>query len=359
MPEPLAPGATIGILGGGQLGRMLAQAAARLGFRCMVYCEKEDAPAFEVSAGHRVGGYDDTAAVAAFAAQCDIVTYEFESIPSRSVEAASDKTPVFPGVRALEVIQDRLSEKDFINSLGIATAPYAAVSGLSDLEAAAEKTGLPAILKTRRFGYDGKGQVRIEARDEFRNALEEIAGAPAILEGFVTFEREISVVAVRGRSGQFACYDVTENRHENHILAESQVPAGVQDGTTAQAADIAKTIAAALDYVGVLAVELFYSPGQPLMVNELAPRVHNSGHWTLDACLCNQFENHIRAITGWPLGPTCRHSDAVMTNLIGPEVERWRDLAAEADVALHLYGKREARSGRKMGHFTRISPRKD
>lgn len=358
MPEPLAPGATIGILGGGQLGRMLAEAAARLGFRCLVYCEKADAPAFAVAAGHQIGGYDDTADVAGFAARCDILTYEFESIPAVSVQAASGKTPVFPGVRALEVIQDRLSEKDFLNSLGIATAPYAAVSGLADLKAAAGGTGLPAILKTRRFGYDGKGQARIDASSRFRDALDEIAGAPAILEGFVNFEKEISVVAMRGRTGEFGCYDIVENRHENHILAESRVPAGVRQGTGAEAADIARKIAAALDYVGVLAVELFYSPGEPLLVNELAPRVHNSGHWTLDACLCDQFENHIRAIAGWPLGPTLRHSDAVMTNLIGPDAGRWRELAAKDDVALHLYGKREARPGRKMGHFTRISPRK-
>lgn len=338
---------------------MLAEAAARLGFRCLVYCEKEDAPAFEVSAGHETGAYDDMAAVAAFAARCDIVTYEFESIPASSVEAASYAVPVFPGVHALEVIQDRLSEKDFLNSLGIATAPYAAVSSLEELEAAAARIGFPAILKTRRFGYDGKGQVRITEPDQFREALEEIANAPAILEGFVTFEKEISIVAMRSRTGQFACYDVTENRHENHILAESRVPANVRDGTTAEAAEIARKIAAALDYVGVLAVELFYRPDEPLLVNELAPRVHNSGHWTLDACLCDQFENHIRAIAGWPLGPTDRHSDAVMTNLIGAEVKRWRELAAEPEVALHLYGKREAREGRKMGHFTRISPSKN
>lgn len=357
MPDALPPGAVIGILGGGQLGRMLAAAAARLGFRCLVYCEKENAPAFAVSAGHTLGSYDDARAIAAFAAQCDIVTFEFESIPARSLQAASRKVPVFPGAHALEVVQDRLSEKDFVNSLGIATAPYAAVSGLEELEAAVETTGLPAILKTRRFGYDGKGQVRIEKSDQLRDALEEIANAPAILEGFVTFEKEISVVAARGRPDQFACYDVAENRHENHILAESRVPADVMDGTTAQAADIAGKIAAALDYAGVLAVELFYKSDGALLVNEIAPRVHNSGHWTMDGCLCGQFENHIRAIAGWPLGATARHSDAVMTNLIGAEAGRWRALAAEPGVSLHLYGKREARAGRKMGHYTRLSPR--
>lgn len=357
MPEPLSPGATIGILGGGQLGRMLAEAAARLGFRCLVYCEKEDAPAFAVSAGHVVSPYDDTGAVARFAARCDIVTFEFESIPAQSVEAASAEAPVFPGVRALQTTQDRLSEKDFLNGLGIATAPYAGVGSLAELQSAVTRTGLPAILKTRRFGYDGKGQARIDNSSSLEEALEEIAGAPAILEGFVSFEREISIVAVRGRSGEFATYDLAENRHERHILAESRVPAGVPEAVTPEACRIAESIAGALDYVGVLAVELFYRPGEPLLVNEIAPRVHNSGHWTLDACLCDQFENHIRAIAGWPLGPTARHSDAVMTNLIGEAVQLWPELSAKPDVALHLYGKREARPGRKMGHYTRISPK--
>lgn len=355
MPDQLSPGATIGILGGGQLGRMLAAAAARLGFRCLVYCEKEGAPAFSVSAGHTVGAYDDTDAIARFAAMCDIVTFEFESIPADSVEAASGQTAVFPGVRALETAQDRLVEKDFVNSLGIATAPYGGVASLHELEAATRTTGFPAILKTRRFGYDGKGQVRIGAEEEYGSALEEIANAPAILEGFVSFEREISIVAVRGRSGEFDSYDLAENRHENHILAESRIPAGISQATADEAIGIAERIATALDYVGVLAVELFHTRGEPLLVNEIAPRVHNSGHWTLDACHCDQFENHIRAIAGWPLGPTARHSDAVMTNLIGKDVERWRELAAQPDISLHLYGKREAHPGRKMGHYTRVS----
>ncbi len=353
----LPPGSTIGILGGGQLGRMLAMAAARLGLKCHIYSD-HSGPAFDVAAASTVGKYEDLEAVARFAEMVDVVTYEFENVPCATAEAAAAIRPVRPGVKALEVAQDRLVEKKFIAALDIPVAPFAPVDCYASLTRAASELGLPAILKTRRLGYDGKGQVRLASAAELASARMAIGNAPAILEGMVQFEIEVSVLVVRGQGGEMRFYDVPHNTHANGILDTSTVPAPVSQKTREQACEIAGTIASALDYVGVLAVEMFYcgeSAPQPLVVNEIAPRVHNSGHWTIDACAVNQFENHIRAVAGWPLGHTERHSDAVMTNLIGADVEAWEKLACEPAAGLHLYGKNDPRPGRKMGHITRIS----
>jgi 5-(carboxyamino)imidazole ribonucleotide synthase len=356
----LRPGATIGILGGGQLGRMLATAAAELGFRCHVFCPDGESPAFDVAAARTVAAYENESALAAFAGSVDVVTYEFENVPAATADFLGEQVDVLPGPRALAVSQDRLSEKELMQSLGIPVAPFAAVDDLAGLEAALERLGRPSILKTRRFGYDGKGQVAIRKDDDAAAAFEAIAGKPAVLEGFVTFTREVSALVVRGRTGETAVYDIVENIHRNHILATSTVPARLAEATAEAARAIAAQVAEALDYVGLLAVEMFVveeEGAERLIVNEIAPRVHNSGHWTQDGCLVSQFENHIRAIAGWPLGSTARHSDAVMTNLIGDETDAWQSLAAEPGARLHLYGKAESRPGRKMGHVNRLSPR--
>ena len=361
MPEaPLPPGSTIGILGGGQLGRMLAVAASRIGLKAHIYSDEASAPAFDVAASNTVGSYADEDALARFAASVDVVTCEFENVPAATLEACARVKPVFPGAKSFAVAQDRLAEKDFIAMLGIEVAPYAATDSLDQLKAALARIRPPAILKTRRLGYDGKGQVMIRDRSDAEAAWQGIGEVPAVLEGLVLFEREVSLIAVRGRDGAFKVYDLTENVHQNGILAISRVPAASAPALLAEGTYIAKTIAEALGHVGVLAVELFQRadadrPG--LVVNEIAPRVHNSGHWTLDACAVSQFENHVRAIAGWPLGDTARHSDAVMTNLIGADVEKWRMLAAEPMTCVHLYGKAEARPGRKMGHLTRLYPK--
>lgn len=357
--NPLSPGSTIGILGGGQLGRMLAMAAARLGLTCHVYSD-HSGPAFDVAATATVGAYDDLDAVRRFAETVDVVTYEFENVPCVTAQAAAAIRPVRPGVKALEVAQDRLVEKKFIAALAVPVAPFAPVDCETTLGRAVDELGLPAILKTRRLGYDGKGQVRLTSAADLGNARAAIGSAPAILEGMVQFEIEVSVLVVRGQDGALRFYDIPHNTHANGILDTSTVPARISRKTRDHAAEIAGAIATALDYVGVLAVEMFYCGGtaaSPLVVNEIAPRVHNSGHWTIDACAVSQFENHIRAVAGWPLGPTDRHSDAVMTNLIGADVEAWEKLAAEPAAGLHLYGKNDPRPGRKMGHITRIAPK--
>jgi 5-(carboxyamino)imidazole ribonucleotide synthase len=356
--EALPPGSVIGILGGGQLGRMLALAAARLGFRCHIYCPDPDSPAFDVAAGKSVAGYDDAKALAGFARAVDVVTYEFENVPVAAADELAQSVPVRPGPRALELSQDRLSEKTFLADLGIATAAFAAVSDRASLDRAFGAIGLPALLKTRRLGYDGKGQAAIRWADEAGAALAAMRDQPAILEKFVPFAREISVIGVRGLDGRTAAYDAAENVHRDGILATSTVPARIGPHTAAEASRIAERLLDALDYVGVIGVELFVSRDEErLLVNEFAPRVHNSGHWTEDACPVSQFENHIRAIAGWPLGPTTRHADAVMTNLIGGEAENWQKLAAEPRARLHLYGKQEVRAGRKMGHVNRLAPK--
>ncbi|MGI9382678.1 MAG: 5-(carboxyamino)imidazole ribonucleotide synthase [Methyloligellaceae bacterium] len=354
---PLPPGSTIGILGGGQLGRMLAMAAARLGLTCHIYSDVPSVPAFEVALRHTVAAYDDEAALLAFAQAVDVATVEFENVPAAALATVARDTTVFPPVRAVEVSQDRLMEKEFLKSHGIAVAPFACVDTAGDLEAAVQTVGTPALLKTRRLGYDGKGQVKLATQADLEPARAALADVPSLLEAFVAFEAEVSVLAVGGRSGAIAFYDPSRNRHEKQILAESRVPSGLPPEIEDAARDIAARIVDDLDYVGVLCVEMFYCGAdveRPLMVNEIAPRVHNSGHWTIDACLVSQFENHIRAIAGWPLGTTARHSDAVMTNLIGPDVQDWPEHAGRDGVAVHLYGKREARPGRKMGHVTRL-----
>jgi 5-(carboxyamino)imidazole ribonucleotide synthase len=358
---PLEPGATIGILGGGQLGRMLAMAAARLGLKTHIYSDGRDACAFDVAHAHTVGDFDDVGAVEAFARHVDVVTYEFENVPLEAAAAAERAKPVRPGLKALEVAQDRLVEKTFINGLRIPVAPFANVESLHDLSAAYGSFAPgQAILKTRRLGYDGKGQIRIGSSSQLARAYDELKPAPCVIEGVVSFAFEVSVLVARDQAGRLQFYDVPRNTHENGILRHSAVPADLPAAVIARANDIAGRIADGLGYIGVLGVELFYmGPGaaEPLIVNEIAPRVHNSGHWTLDACPVSQFENHIRAVAGWPLGATDRHSDAVMTNIIGPEADGWAVRAAEPGVCLHLYGKGLARPGRKMGHVTRLSPR--
>ncbi len=348
----LPPGSTIGILGGGQLGRMLALAAARLGLRCHIYEPGAAPPAGQVAAATTTAGYDDEAALAAFARSVDVVTYEFENVPAAVVDLLAPLVPVRPGRQALAVAQDRVAEKDFLAGIGLTVAPYAAVATADELAAAVDRVGLPAILKTRRLGYDGKGQVRMRTPGEAGAALAAMAGAPAVLEGFVTFEREISVIAARGRGGSVAAYDPGENVHRDGILDTTTVPAAIPAALAEEAKAMAGRILTALDYVGVIGVEMFVT-GDGLVVNEIAPRVHNSGHWTQNACVIDQFEQHVRAVAGWPLGDPRRHSDAVMTNLIGDAAAGWAGVTADG---LHLYGKAEARTGRKMGHINRIMP---
>jgi 5-(carboxyamino)imidazole ribonucleotide synthase len=360
MAEPVAPGGTVGILGGGQLGRMMALAAAELGLSCHIYSPEAASPAFAVAKAHTVAGWDDAGALAAFAEAVDVVTYEFENVPAPTADFLAARVPVRPRPEALAVAQDRLTEKALMAELRIPTAPAAAVERLTDIYAALAKTGRPALLKTRRLGYDGKGQAMLRQGDDPVTLWRSVGEQPSILEAFVAFEREISVVLARGLDGSMRAYDVTENRHENQILVSSAVPARIAAATAEEAVAIASRIADALDYVGVLAVEMFLlggAGGPRLLVNEIAPRVHNSGHWTQDACLVSQFEQHIRAVCGWPLGDPVRHSDAEMLNLLGDAASGWQRLAAEPGARLHLYGKAEARPGRKMGHLTRIRPR--
>ena len=354
----LPPGSTIGILGGGQLGRMLALAAAPLGLKCHIYSDVPG-PAFDVAAKSQVGPFEDTDKIRAFAETVDVVTYEFENVPLEAAAAAQAVAPVRPGPKALAVAQDRLEEKSFIRGIGIPVAPFANVDSDASLKDALASIGEAGILKTRRLGYDGKGQVRIRSAAELAPAFESLKRMPCVLEGLVPFAYEVSVLVVRGVTGEVRFYDLPLNTHKDGILDTSTVPSPLPAAHVARATEIAGAIANALDYVGVLGVEMFYLPdaAEPLVVNEIAPRVHNSGHWTMDACLVGQFENHIRAVAGWPLGPTVRHSDVTMTNLIGADVDRWQAFAAEPDTAVHLYGKPEARPGRKMGHVNRLKPR--
>jgi 5-(carboxyamino)imidazole ribonucleotide synthase len=351
----LKPEATIGILGGGQLGRMLALAAARLGFKCHVFSPAPDSPAFEVV--HRVtcADYADTEALDRFAADVDVVTYEFENVPADTAMFLAARVPVLPDPQVLATTQDRLAEKLFVAKLGIQTAAFAGVDKPAELAAAVAKIGRPAVLKTRRFGYDGKGQATIRNGSDPQAAWREVGGQPCILEAFVPFEREVSVVAARAHDGSVECFDVTENEHRDHILKMSRVPAALPEAAAAKARQIAEIIAAKFNYVGVLAVEMFVlDGGSQLLVNEIAPRVHNSGHWTLDGASVSQFEQHIRAVAGWPLAKSIRHGRVEMTNLIGNEVEDFRSWLAVPGVAVHLYGKTAVRPGRKMGHVTRV-----
>ncbi len=356
MPDPLPTGSVIGILGGGQLGRMLSVAASRLGFKTCVFEPGGDCPASHVANYHFQASYEDETALQKFADACDVITYEFENIPTSALDLIESTRAIHPNRRALATSQDRLAEKDFLTDLGLKVAPYAKVDDLTDLQAAITQIGAPSILKTLRFGYDGKGQARIMSASDAETALAEMKGAPAVLEGFVDFTHEISVIGARAQDGQVACFDPGENVHRDGILHTTTVPANVPARLKTDAVLLAGQILNALDYVGVLGVELFVTP-QGLLVNEIAPRVHNSGHWTQNGCLIDQFEQHIRAITGWPLGDGTRHADCVMENLIGDDMTRVPDLAADPSVALHLYGKAEIKPGRKMGHVNRITPK--
>jgi 5-(carboxyamino)imidazole ribonucleotide synthase len=356
---PVAPGGTLGIVGGGQLGRMIALAAARYGLKTHVYCPDPDSPAFEVAGRHTRRGYDDEAALIAFADTADVVTYEFENVPRRTAEILAARKPLRPGVLALATTQDRFEEKRFVAGLGIATAPFRAVGGEADLEQALGEIGRPAVLKTRRFGYDGKGQVMIRPETSAADAWRTLRGASCILEGFVPFEAEVSVVAARTAAGEFAAFDLCANTHSHHILDATRVPAGVSAQAEREAVAIAALIAEALDYVGVLAVEMFLvrkEGAEHVVVNEIAPRVHNSGHWTIEGADTSQFEQHVRAVCGWPLGSPQRLGRIEMRNLIGHDADAWREILARPGDHLHLYGKAEARPGRKMGHVTRVFP---
>ncbi|WP_276719111.1 5-(carboxyamino)imidazole ribonucleotide synthase [Pseudooceanicola nitratireducens] len=351
--DMLPTGSTIGILGGGQLGRMLSVAASRLGFKTCVFEPGGDCPASHVANYHFQAEYDDVEALKKFAASVDVITYEFENIPTSALDILEDICPIRPGREALRVSQDRMTEKDFLTDLGLKTAPYADIPDAAALSAALDSIGTPAILKTRRFGYDGKGQARIKAASDADQALADMKGAPSILEGFVDFTTEVSIIAARGLDGSVACYDPGENVHRDGILHTTTVPATLPASARTDAVLLAAKILNALDYVGVMGVELFVTP-QGLIVNEIAPRVHNSGHWTQNGCVVDQFEQHIRAVAGWPLGDGTRHADVVMENLIGDDMSRVPALAQEPGVALHLYGKAEVKAGRKMGHVNRV-----
>jgi 5-(carboxyamino)imidazole ribonucleotide synthase len=356
MTKPLPPNSTIGIIGGGQLGRMLAIAAAKLGYRTVILEPQADCPAAQVANRQIVAAYDDPAALDELAKVSAVVTYEFENVPVGAAARLVANVPVYPPPRALEVAQDRVAEKSFLNGIGVGTADYRSVdndAGLADGLAAFGRSG---VLKTRRLGYDGKGQrVFRDHAGETTGGFAEMGGVPLILESLVPFEREISVIAARGIDGEVVAFDPAENVHKAGILHSSTLPASVSPATAEAATDATFSILAALDYVGVIGVEFFVLPDGRLVANEIAPRVHNSGHWTEAACAVSQFDQHIRAVAGLPLGDTRRHSGCVMENLIGDDVFRAPALLAEPDLVLHLYGKAEARPGRKMGHFTRLS----
>ena len=353
----LETGATIGILGGGQLGRMLSVAASRLGFQCHIFEPGANPPAGDVAAHVTRAAYDDLDALSDFAQSVDVITYEFENIPTLALDHLENLRPIRPGREALRISQDRITEKDFLNSLGLKTAPYRAIETSEDLENAIGTIGTPSILKTRRFGYDGKGQARIMAAGDSQTALAGMAGAPSILEGFIDFSHEVSVIGARSIDGQVSCYDPGENVHLAGILHTTTIPARLTASQRMDAILLTANILNALEYVGVMGVELFVTP-KGLIVNEIAPRVHNSGHWTQDGCVIDQFEQHIRAIVGWPLGDGSRHADVEMLNIIGHDMDRISDLAAEGNSALHLYGKTEIKTGRKMGHINRLVAKK-
>lgn len=358
---PLGPDATVGILGGGQLGRMLALAAAKLGLKCHVLAPEPESPAFDVVRRSTIADYKDTAALDRFAADVDVITYEFENVPAETAIFLSSRRPVLPDPAVLAITQDRLVEKQFIVDQGIGTARFAAVETRANLVNAIAAIGLPAVLKTRRFGYDGKGQTTIRDGTDLDAAWAAIGGQPAILEAFVPFEREISVVAARSHNGHVACFDVTENEHRDHVLKVSRVPANISSELGQAATGIAAQIATAFSYVGVLAVEMFVlrvGGSETVLVNEIAPRVHNSGHWTLDGASVSQFEQHIRAIAGWPLAVPLRHGRVEMINLLGAEADDYLRWLNTPGSSVHMYGKAGIREGRKMGHVTWIEREK-
>ena len=355
--SPLPQGSTIGILGGGQLGRMLALAAARLGMKTHIYCPDPDSPAFDVTPLKTVAAYDDEAALATFAAGVDVVTYEFENVPAKTAAFLANLKPLRPGANALAVSQDRLAEKAFLTINRIPVAPFAAITDLDRLEAELEEIGTPSVLKTTRLGYDGKGQRIVHNMEDAALAWELLSPRPLVLEGFIAFDKEISVVVARNALGEVAAFDPAENVHRDHILKTSTVPAEISSKTARKAVEIAEQIATALDYVGVLGVEFFVLPGGKLLVNEIAPRVHNSGHWTEAVAITDQFEQHIRAVLNWPLGDPGRMADVVMENLIGDEITAIPERLV-AGAKPHAYGKAESRRGRKMGHINRVALKK-
>jgi len=353
MTKPLPIGSTIGILGGGQLGRMLSVAAARLGFKTHIFEPGANPPAGHVANAVTTASYDDHDALLRFAKSCDVVTFEFENVPTAALDEIEAQVAIRPGREALRISQDRLTEKEFLQGLGLTVAPFADVPDAAAMQTAVASIGTPSILKTRRFGYDGKGQARLRSAEDTDQAFADMQGAPAVLEGFVEFSHEVSVIAARSPEGDVACFDPGENVHRDGILHSTTVPAKLSASQRMDAVLMAANILNALNYVGVLGVELFVT-AQGLVVNEIAPRVHNSGHWTQNGCTVDQFEQHIRAITGWPLGDGSRHADVVMENLIGDDMDRVPELMKERDCALHLYGKSETKPGRKMGHVNRI-----
>jgi 5-(carboxyamino)imidazole ribonucleotide synthase len=352
----VSPGGHIGILGDGQLGRMMAIAAAEMGYYVHVFGPEEDSPAAQVSHRSTVASYSDQEALTAFAKSVDVVTLEFENIPTDTVDFLSEIVPVRPGAKVLEITQDRLFEKSFINNIGIGTAIFANVESMDELIQAIRHIQAPAILKTRRLGYDGKGQVKITESSDLDAVWEEMKDTPSILEGFVNFKMEISVIVARNPQGDTAAFCPVENQHKNHILDVTLAPADIPDWIAEKAVEMAEKIATKIELVGLLAVEMFVTKDDQILVNELAPRPHNSGHWTIEGCATSQFRQSIRAVCGLPLGDPDRHSNAVMKNLIGDEIEAWGTLLEDPENSLHLYGKKEARAGRKMGHVTRLMP---
>lgn len=352
----IAPGGHIGILGDGQLGRMMALAAAEMGYFVHIYGQEENSPAAQVSYRSTIADYGDKNALERFANSVDVVTLEFENIPTDTITFLNDIVPVRPSRKVLEVTQDRLLEKSFINKLGIGTAPFANVENIAELTHAVQQIGTPAILKTRRLGYDGKGQTKIDHASQIDSTWSEMKNAPSILEGFVNFQLEISVIVARSANGDIQSYVPVENRHKNHILDITLAPADISDSVAKRAEEIAHTIAAKIKLIGLLAVEMFVTPDDDVLVNELAPRPHNSGHWTIEACATSQFKQIIRAVCGLPLGNPVRHSNAIMRNLIGGDIDQWSEITDNAENALHLYGKAESRVGRKMGHVTKLMP---
>jgi len=356
------PGSTIGILGGGQLGRMTALAAANLGYKCHIFCTDASEPAVAVSEAHTLSAFTDRAALQKFASQVDVVTLEWENIPIETLEILSPLTTLYPSTEVLRVSQDRSAEKNFARSISIGTADFVVVNSAAELEKTLQNFPLPAILKSTRMGYDGKGQVKIISGMKAKDAWKEMGSDVGILEAYVDFACEISVIVACRTDGATAAYPPVENIHRNHILAETHAPAGIDAAVANEALHLARKLAEKLGVVGLLAVEMFVlkqpnTRGQRVLMNEVAPRPHNSGHWTMDACTCSQFEQLVRAVCGLPLGSTEPHNRAVMHNLIGDSVHNWKNILDDAQACLHLYGKQEARTGRKMGHVTYLKGR--
>ncbi|MFD2204141.1 5-(carboxyamino)imidazole ribonucleotide synthase [Kiloniella antarctica] len=362
LSAPLAPGSVIGILGGGQLGRMAASAAAELGYHCHIFCPEEDCPASEVSKYTTVAKYDDEKALATFAEHVDVVTYEFENVPAKTAAFLIDRVPVNPGPNVLHICQNRLREKDFCNSINVPTTRYAEATNIEALDRVVRDIGRPCVLKTTEMGYDGKGQTFITPDTDLAVAWKTVAGdkeqAETIIEALVDFRMEISVIVARSIQGDCQAYIPVENRHKNHILDQTIVPARISQKISDRAEALARHMAEEMQLVGMMAVEMFVTTDDEILVNEIAPRPHNSGHWSMDACVTSQFEQFIRATAGLVLGSVYRHSDAVMTNLLGKDVDNWAEILSDPAAKLHLYGKDEAKDGRKMGHVTKVIPRK-